>query len=191
MRVKLSSTFDTIVLPSTREVMVREFRGKTYVAIKQIVDALDLSWESQRKSIKRRFDGARCLPFKDKHGRGKWMLALPTSDVADWALKVDTDRGGSTLSADLMLDFLLYLDDLAEEETVELIQSARATRLGEKYRSFPLTAAETRFVESARAFAKPLNGLIAFLGYGFVAEGAKRELDRRLSVTASFVEAAA
>lgn len=178
MRVKVSSMFASITVFG-KSVLVREFKGRTYVAAKQLVEALSLSWPTQAATMRRRFERVRCLHFKDANGKRKWMLAIPAYDVNRWASAVtNTPNSDSDL---LLTAFLDMLEDEVFEEAAEMILNVRKAKLGEQYANLPLTSAELKLIYTdSRRYGMPLDSLIVFLSYGFVANAVKRELDRKL-----------
>lgn len=178
MRVKVSSMFDTITVFG-KNVLVREYKGQTYVAAKQLVEALSLSWPTQAAAMRRRFERVRCLHFKDAHGKRKWMLAIPAVDVNEWASVVTvTPNSDSDL---LLMSFMDMLEDEAFEDAAEMVLNARKARLGERYANLPLTSSELKLVYTdSRRYGMPPSGLLVFLSYRFIADAARRELDRKL-----------
>ncbi|WP_377275433.1 hypothetical protein [Rhizobium sp. R86522] len=171
--------FDSITVFG-KSVLVREFKGRTYVAAKQLVEALSLPWPTQAAAMRRRLERVRCLHFKDAHGKRKWMLAIPAVDVNEWASAVTAT---SNSDSDLLLTaFMDMLEDEAFEESAEMVLNARTVSLGDKYANLPLTSPELKLIYTdRRSYGTPLDGFMTFLGYRRIAASAKRELEWTLT----------
>ncbi|RAS18289.1 phage antirepressor N-terminal domain-containing protein [Ensifer adhaerens] len=161
-----------------KKVFTRQFNGRAYIAIRQLVSAVGLAWKPQFLAIKRRYASeVRNLPFQDSDGRYKRMLAFPLGEVNEWALSVNKSKvaAPSTLrNLELLLE---DLDAAALAESIKTITQVRVAKLGEIYADFPLTKAEQKLLGDMRAYGREISSFGVFLGYRFVADAAKRELD--------------
>ncbi len=176
MRVTVSGMFDIIDFYG-HNVMAREFKGVTYVAVAQIVSALGLNWDAQRKAIKKRVSGARCLPFKDADGRRWWMLAVPTNAINDWICEVDLSKVKRADAVENVAEFIDTLDIQEHDDAVKMLKDARALRLGDHTRRFPLTRAEERMLNDGRKYGRSLSPFFPLLGYKFILPAVKFEIE--------------
>lgn len=100
-------TTELIQFHGTELLAVRHDDGRIYVAIKPMVDAMQLDWEGQRQRIRRDLilsSTACVIKVVADDGKLREMLCLPLDMLNGWLFGIDARRVKSNLRA-IVLDF--------------------------------------------------------------------------------------